>query len=90
MESGGHKKVKTDREREEEGAPPFSYRRTFGVGGHKLQEQTDAIIGDDQAVVSSFIDELLNGSVAGREFAKKSLSIRNATRGADEAISTEM
>jgi len=90
MESGGRKKVRSDDEKTVDEAPLFSYKRTFGVGTSKVQEQTEAIIGDDQALVSSFVEELLRNSAAGREFAKNSLSLRNATREKGEEISTQM
>jgi len=90
MESGGLRKGKTDEEKTVEEAPPFSYKRTFGVGTSRVQEQAEAIMGDDQALVSSFVEELLRSSAAGREFAKNSLSLRNATRATGEEISTEM
>jgi hypothetical protein len=90
MESGRSTKVNSEHEKEGEEPHPFRYSRTFEVGRRRSQEQAEAIMGDDQELVSSFVDELLRSSAAGREFAKNSLSIRNATRSPGEKVSTDM
>ena len=90
MDSDGPRKTKSGRGKEgEEEISPFTYTKVFAVGRYKFQDPRKDTSREDAALVSSFVDELLATSVAGREFAKHSLSIRNAIRGHGEDISTE-
>ena len=90
LEPGSQEKAKPTQKGADDPSP-FSYNSTFRDGRYKLPEQRPrSTAAEDQALVSSFVDELLRNSVAGREFAKNSLSVRNATRPPGEDISTEM
>jgi hypothetical protein len=89
MASSGDKEIEPSLDLGEE-RHPFTYKKMLGIGRHTHEKQITEMIGEDQAVVSTMVDELLKSSAIGREFARNSLSIRNATREEDEEISTNM
>ena len=89
MAPSADKEIESSRDMGEE-PRPFTYKKMLGIGRHTHEKQITEMIGEDQAVVSTMVDELLRSSAAGREFAKNSLSIRNANRDDDEEISTDM
>jgi len=89
MVSGDRKRQSREEDTTDE--PPFRYSKTFNVGRASVETKVhEATSEEDDAAVSSFVDMLLTSSEVGREFAKKSLSIRNANRSAEDEIAIEM